>query len=171
MRTTFFKLWVHGIIHVAENSVLISPHLEPLLYIEIEKRLIEQGCDVAAVCGFADHVHVLFTQNPLLSLHETMRFVQGMTQRWFHLNDKLSGAYRFKWEDGYSIYSVSESNLNKTQQFIEKQKDIHLKINYYEELFQLNSYHKVDINDDYSGAELTNKSTHLNTKNIENLIL
>ena len=56
MRTTFFKLWVHGIFHIAENSVLIDPELEPLLHLEIEKRLIEQGSEVAAVNGTPDHV-------------------------------------------------------------------------------------------------------------------
>lgn len=147
MRDTFFKLWIHGIIHVAENSVLIDPHLEPLLYIEIEKKLIDQGCDVAAVCGFADHVHFLFTQNPLLSLHETMRFIQGMTQRWYQLNDRLSGAYKFCWEEGYMAYSVSESNRVRVQKFIENQKNIHQKINYFEEQLQLNQYHQVDISD------------------------
>jgi putative transposase len=154
MRTTFFKLWVHSIVHVAENSVLIDPLLEPLLYLEIEKRLIEQGCEVAAIRGQADHVHFLFNQNPLLSLHETIRFVQGISQRWYHINDRLSGAYKFRWEDGYMAYSVSESNFKKTQQFIDNQKDIHLKINYYEEQLQLNYYHKVDIQDDKSDLEI-----------------
>ena len=147
MRNTFFKLWVHGIFHIAENCVPIELELTESFYSEIEKRFTEQECYVAAINGQSDHVHILFTQNPLLTLHETMCFVQGMTQRWYQLNDAKTGWYKFKWDDGYCVYSVSESVLEKTQFFIEKQGEIHQNLNFWEERQQLNQLHKVDMSD------------------------
>lgn len=147
MRNTFFKLWIHGILHIAEEGVPIQPELVHPFYHEIEKRFVEQDCPVAAINGQPDHVHVLFTQNPLLTLHETMSFVQGMTQRWYQLNDAKTGWYKFKWDDGYCLYSVSESVLEKTQFFIEKQAEIHQNLNFWDERLQLNRLHKVDLSD------------------------
>ena len=154
MRNTFFRLWVHGILKVAEDSVCISPDLEPMFYIEIEKRLIEQGCEVAAVGGRSDHVHVLFTQNPLLSLHETMRFLQGISQRWYHLHDFDTGYYKFHWDAGYTAYSFSESLRLRLIDFVENQETIHEKVGYYQEMQRLNELHNVDTTDEEIQAEI-----------------
>lgn len=147
MRSTFFKLWVHCILHIAENSIVIHPELEPLLYLEIEKRFKEQGCEVVALNGMSDHIHILFSQNPLLTLHETIRFVQGVTQRWYQLHDFKTSWYKFKWQESYCAYSVGEPALDNTRFYIEKQQEIHVELNYWEEVDRLNVVHKVDMND------------------------
>ncbi len=154
MRNTFFKLWVHGIIKTEPEHALIFPELEPLLYLEIEKRFIEQGCEIAAIGGQEDHVHFLFAQNPLLSLHETMRFIQGISERWYQLHDFKSGYYKFKWEEGYCAYSVSESNLGKVRLFIDNQLEIHQKMFLKEEIQYLNLLHNVDLRDEEIEEEI-----------------
>jgi putative transposase len=147
MRNTFFKLWVHTILKTEDGSGIIQPELESLLYLEIEKRLIEQGCEVAAVNGETDHVHLLFLMNPLLPLHEVVRFIQGVSQQWYHAHDFKSGWYKFKWQDGYCAYSVSESAVEKVQFYIKEQKALHAQLSYLEEIDRLNLLHKVDNND------------------------
>ena len=154
MRNTFFKLWVHGIMKVADDSVSISPDLAPIFYLDIEKRLVEQGCEVAAVGGREDHIHVLFTQNPLLTLHETMRFLQGMSQRWYHLHDFYTGYYKFHWDAGYTAYSFSESVRLRLIDFVENQDEIHSKINFYQEMQRLNELHNVDASDEEMQSEI-----------------
>lgn len=154
MRNTFFKLWVHGIIKTEPEHALIFPELEPLLHLEIEKRFIEQGCEIAAIGGQEDHIHFLFAQNPLLSLHETMRFIQGISERWYQLHDFKSGYFKFKWEEGYCAYSVSESNLGKVRLFIDNQLEIHQKMFLKEEIQYLNLLHKVDLRDEEIEEEI-----------------
>ena len=147
MRDTFFKLWIHTILKIEDGGVTIQPELEPLLHHEIEKKLIEQGCEVAAVNGHFDHVHLLYQMNPLLPLHDVIRFVQGTSQRWYHLHDFQSGWYKFKWFDGYCTYSVSESAIEKVRFYIEQQKEIHQTLNFAEEMARLNFLHNVDTAD------------------------
>lgn len=154
MRNTFFKLWVHGILTIEPEHSLIYPELEPIFHLEIEKRFIEQGCEIAAVGGREDHVHFLFAQNPLLSLHETMRFIQGISERWYQLRDFKSGYYKFKWQEGYCAYSVSESNLEKVKLFIENQEDVHQKMFLKEEIQYLNRLHNVDLRDEEIELEM-----------------
>jgi putative transposase len=147
MRNTFLKLWIHTILKTQDGGIIIQPELESLLYLEIEKRLIEQGCEVAAVNGGEDHVHLLFSMNPLLPLHEVIRFVQGVSQQWYHAHDFQSGWFKFKWEDGYCAYSVSESAVQKVQFYIREQKKLHTYLSYSEEINQLNLLHNVDMSD------------------------
>jgi putative transposase len=147
MRNTFFKLWVHTILKTEDGTGMIDSELESLLHLEIEKRLIEQGCEVAAVNGDSDHVHLLFLMNPLLPLHEVIRFIQGVSQQWYHVHDFKSGWYKFKWQEGYCAYSVSESAVEKVQFYIREQKILHSELSYAEEINRLNLLHNVDGSD------------------------
>jgi putative transposase len=147
MRNTFFKLWIHTILKTEDGTCTIQPELEPLLHLEIEKRLIEQGCEVAAVNGGCDHVHLLFLMNPLLPLHEIIRFIQGVSQQWYHRHDFKSGWFKFKWQEGYNAYTVSESVVEKVLFYIQEQKTLHTHLSYHEEVSQLNLLHKVDMTD------------------------
>lgn len=146
MRNTFFKIWIHGIFQTAPE-ILISPQLEAMLHYQIEKQLLEQGCEVAVVGGMPDHVHFLFAQNPLISTHETFHYLKMMTTRWYQQHDFQASFQKFQWAEGYCIYSVSESLMSKTQLFIENQAEIHLKMGYAEEVKRLNALHKVDVCD------------------------
>jgi REP element-mobilizing transposase RayT len=146
MRNTFFKVWIHGIFRTHPETP-ISAALEAMLHYQIEKQLIEQGCEVAVVGGMSDHVHFLFAQNPLISTHETFHFVKMMTTRWYHLHDFQSSFLKFQWAEGYCIYSVSESLAPLTQSFIETQEEIHKRMTAIEEMEKLNILHKVDMRD------------------------
>jgi putative transposase len=146
MRNTFFKIWVHGIFQTHPETPISAP-LEAMLYYQIEKQLIEQGCEVAVVGGMPDHVHFLFAQNPLISTHETFHFVKMMTTRWYQQHDFQSGFHKFQWAEGYCIYSVSESLVPLAQSFIETQDVIHKRMGAVEEMERLNILHKVDMRD------------------------
>jgi putative transposase len=146
MRNTFFKIWIHGIFQTAPE-ILISPQLAAMLHYQIEKHLLEQGCEVAVVNGMPDHIHFLFAQNPLISTHETFHYLKMMTTRWYKQHDFQASFQKFQWAEGYCVYSVSESLLPKTQLFIENQAEIHLKMGHAEEIQRLNALHKVDIRD------------------------
>ena len=146
MRNTFFKIWLHGIFQTHPETVISKP-LEAMLHYQIEKQLIEQGCEVAIVGGMSDHVHFLFCQNPLVSTHETFHYVKMMTTRWYQQHDFQSSFQKFQWAEGYCLYSVSESLLSKTQIFIETQAEIHRRMGAKEEMERLNILHKVDMRD------------------------
>jgi putative transposase len=166
MRNTFFKLWVHGIIQTEPKKALIYPDLAPMFYLEIENRFIEQGCEFAAIGGQDNHIHFLFAQNPLLSLHETMQFVQGITERWYQLHDFQSGYSKFQWAAGYCAYSVSESSLNKVKLFIENQETIHQQMALVEEIQYLNLLHHVDVEDEEIEQDMRNWRQRFSFKHI-----
>lgn len=46
---------------------------------------------------------------------------------------KLSNS-KFIWQIGYGAYSVSESMVNKVEQYIANQKEHHKKVSYYQEV-------------------------------------
>lgn len=145
MRNTFFKLWVHGIIKIHAQSVLIEETMSDLLYVQIEKNLKIQGCEVKTVNGISDHVHFLFEQNPLQSVHNTMQYVQKATEQWYGERDFNTIWARFRWEESYCAFSVSPSGLEKVEAYIARQKEIHEEIGYEEEIKELCRVHNADM--------------------------
>jgi putative transposase len=146
MRNTFFKVWIHGILLPAPET-LIAPELEAMLHYQIEKYLVDQGCEVSIVGGLPDHVHFLYAQNPLISVNETFHYLKMMTTRWYHNHDFQAHFNKFQWADGYCIYSVSQSILAKTKLFIHTQAAVHKEMSYREEIERLNALHEVDTRD------------------------
>jgi len=70
-----------------------------------------------------DHVHCLFIMNLNQSLTEIIRLTKGASSYFVntnHLTDE-----RFSWQNGYTAFSVSESRVNRTKQYIANQKDHH----------------------------------------------
>ena len=148
MRNTYFKLWVHAILKVSDeirNQVLIRPSLEPLLYLKLEKDLTEQGCEVLSIGGRSDHVHILYQENPLRSIHETLLFTRHMTMKWYQEHDFKTSYAKFDWLNSYCAYSVSESLLDKTIYLIENQAIIHKQMGCDEEIWHLNMIHNADM--------------------------
>ncbi len=74
------------------------------------------------VNGIPDHVHVLCLAPKDISLVEFMTKIKANSSKWFRDKHKLD----FHWQDGYSAYSVSKSNLESVQKYIKIQEEHHL---------------------------------------------
>ena len=55
----------------------------------------------------------------------------------------------FAWQEGYSAFSVSESNLERVAQYIREQKEHHKKITFEDEYLSLLRKHKVEFDPKY----------------------
>ncbi len=63
-----------------------------------------------------------------------MRQVKGSSSRW--LNEKHADL-GFAWQEGYSVFSVSESNIPAVVKYIENQEEHHRTRDFKEELVKM----------------------------------
>jgi len=89
------------------------------------------------VNGIPDHVHVLCLAPKDISLVEFMTKIKANSSKWFRDKHKLD----FHWQDGYSAYSVSKSNLESVQKYIKNQEEHHLHISTQQEFDALLQKH------------------------------
>jgi putative transposase len=87
--------------------------------------LREQGCPVRVINGMPDHVHCLFLLSPQKSIAEVIKQIKGSCSHYVNQNNLI--ADKFAWQTGYAAYSVSESVVDKVFQYIENQKQHHIK--------------------------------------------
>ena len=67
----------------------------------------------------------------------TMTKIKANSSKWFREKHKLD----FQWQDGYAAYSVSKSNVESVQKYIENQEEHHLHVSTQQEFDALLQKH------------------------------
>ena len=91
-------------------------------------RLLKMG-------GTEDHVHVLASFHPAVSVSDMLRRMKGNTSKWLNENRRLP--FRFSWQRGYGAFTVSESMVDVVSNYIENQESHHKKMSFQEEFLTL----------------------------------
>ena len=125
-------------------------HLERL-HAYIGQLVNETGCRVIRVGGIADHVHVVC----LLSKNETVaHLVEEMkrnSSRWMKSLDP--GYATFAWQGGYAAFSISQSVVEKTIEYVNNQKEHHKKTSFRDEYLQFLKLYHIDYDERYVFAD------------------
>ncbi|MEM8893064.1 MAG: IS200/IS605 family transposase [Bacteroidota bacterium] len=131
MSHSLSKIWIHAIWSTKNRERLITPHLETRIYEYLANQLIELGCKVNTINGMPDHIHCLFLLNQQKSVSEVMKQIKGSSSHFINQNDLIDS--KFSWQTGYAAFSVSESMVSKTDNYIKNQKAHHTKRSFQEE--------------------------------------
>ena len=104
-------------------------------------------CSSIAVGGTTNHIHILCTLNKNLVLSKLIAAIKANSSKWLH---KKESYYRtFAWQEGYGAFSVSQSQIEKTREYINKQEEHHKKTTAREELIKLLSAYNVEYDERY----------------------
>jgi putative transposase len=82
------------------------------------------GCIVHAINGTEDHVHLVTSIPPTLSISEFVKKIKGSSS---HYRNKvmLPETERFRWQAGYGAFSLSKRQLDIAIAYVENQKQRH----------------------------------------------
>lgn len=147
MPQSLSKIYLHIVFHIKTTGPQIDEaHLERV-HSYIGQLVNSTGCSVIRVGGIGDHVHVLC----LLSRNETVSHlveeIKRNSSRWIKT---LGQEYEcFAWQGGYAVFSVSESLINKTIEYVINQKEHHKKLSFKEEYIQFLKLYNIDYDERY----------------------
>ena len=147
MPQSLSKIYLHIVFHIKTTSPQIDEaHLERV-HSYIGQLVNSTGCSVIRVGGIGDHVHVLC----LLSRNETVSHlveeIKRNSSRWIKT---LGQEYEcFAWQGGYAVFSVSESLINKTIEYVINQTEHHKKLSFKEEYIQFLKLYNIDYDERY----------------------
>jgi REP element-mobilizing transposase RayT len=123
--------YLHIVFSTKDRVPLIEQEIEQKIYKYIAGIARNLGIPILKIGGMSDHIHILLMLPPTISLSKAMHKIKGSSSRW--INKQFFDDARFKWQGGYSAFSVSISNLEKVKQYIEHQKVHHQYYSYEEE--------------------------------------
>jgi REP element-mobilizing transposase RayT len=126
------KIWIHSIFGTKDCEPLIHPSIEAKVYAHIANHLEKDfNCPVRIINGMPEHVHVLFLLNPNFAIKDILKNAKGESSHWINQENLIKS--KFSWQTGYGAFSVSESNVEKVEQYIRNQKEHHRQKTFMEE--------------------------------------
>lgn len=146
MAGTYTNLLYHIVFSTKERRQLITPAIEAELYNYIGGIIRGLKGVQLEIGGIADHVHILAKFKPTLSLSDAVRDIKANSSKW--LNEK-SKIYKFGWQDGFSAFTVSESQVERVVGYIQNQKRHHKRKTFQEELVELLGKNRVEYEERY----------------------
>src|SRR6266576_1029825 len=132
MSRNYTANFVHSILSTKDRRDTIPPELRERLWAYLGGITKKLDCDLLAVGGTANHVHILLELRPMATLAVTIQKLKANSSRW--LGEQ---GVTFEWQKGYGAFSVSPSMISTVKAYIRRQVEHHRRRNFEEEFLML----------------------------------
>jgi putative transposase len=119
-----WRLFYHLVWSTHQRSPLITPDKEPQLYGYIIAKVDKLGCVFHAIGGVSDHVHLVVSIPPKISISDFVRQIKGSSSHFFN-HCLTSPDEPFKWQDEYGVFSLGNKQLEQAIAYVNNQKQHH----------------------------------------------
>ena len=147
MAQSLSKLYVHIIFHTKNNQILIGKDIEEELYAYIGGIIKANQSIPIRINGIENHIHILAIMSKNIALAKFVEEIKRNSSRWKKTKNRKY--QNFAWQGGYAGYSVSQSVIERTKKYIEKQKEHHKKISFKDEYEQFLKEYDIDYDENY----------------------
>jgi len=115
--------------HIPFHSFIIirEPHIDPKLADRLWAYMggiaKENNMKALIINGMEVHAHVLLTLPSTITIAKSIQLIKGGSSYWVHRT--FPEYQHFEWQKGYGAFSVGQSNISKTINYIKNQKKHH----------------------------------------------
>jgi putative transposase len=131
MANTYTQLYIQFVFAVQNRISLINENWQTDLYKYMTGIIEQQEHKLFSINGIADHVHILVSMNPKQAPSDLMYHVKRSSSIW--INDKKLCPGKFSWQEGFGAFSYGKSQIPTIIQYIDNQKQHHLKRTFIDE--------------------------------------
>ena len=153
MANTYHQVYLQTVFAVKYRNAAIDKAWQDKLFGVIGNLINETGCKTIIVNGVADHVHCFLGLKPVVSISELMRTVKAKSSKY--VNDYKLTRERFEWQEGYGVFSYSQSQVDSVFRYIQNQEAHHIKESFKEEYLKLLMEFKILYDEQYIFQDLT----------------
>ena len=147
MAQSLYKIYLHIIFHTKTESPTVDVHHLTRLHEYIGALVNSTGCQVVCVGGTCNHVHTLLMLSKTETVAHVVEEMKRNSSRWIKT---LSPQYEhFAWQGGYAAFSVSQSVVEKTKQYVMNQQEHHKKVSFHDEYIQFLKKYNIDYDERY----------------------
>jgi REP element-mobilizing transposase RayT len=141
MANTYHQVYIQVVFAVKYRNAVIEEKWKSNLCGVIGNLINETGCKTMIINGVEDHVHCLLALKPTITISELMKTVKAKSSKY--INDNQLTKSKFSWQEGYGVFSYSQSQIDSVYKYIQNQKEHHKKQNFNEEY--LNFLNKFNV--------------------------
>ena len=147
MGHVYYKIWIHLVWSAKNRYPFLNDEIRHKIFKHISDNAEEKGFFIDMINGYTDHCHVLISLNPKYAISEVVNNFKGEASHWIN-SEKLTTTH-FAWQEGYSAFSVSESQVEKVRNYIKRQEEHNKKQSLVVELKKLFELHNIEFDEKY----------------------
>lgn len=147
MAQSLSKVYLHVVFHIKTTSPKIKEEHMERMHSYIGQLVNNTGCKVIRVGGMPDHVHVVCTLSREVTIAHLVEELKRNSSRWIKTLDE--GYKWFAWQNGYAVFSVSQSVIDKTVTYVINQREHHAKVSFKDEYLQLLKLYGIEYDERY----------------------
>ena len=147
MANTYYQLYYHIVFAVSNREATIMESWREELYKYITGAIRNQGCELIAIGGMADHIHILVQIPPKITISSFVQSLKIQSTNW--INEKHFCKGKFGWQEGYGAFTASRSHVPQIKNYIFNQKSHHKQKAFVEEYITMLNGYGVEYNKDY----------------------
>ena len=125
MANAFSQIYIQYVFAVKGRENMIKPAFQDELYKYIAGIVNGKEQKSLAVNGMPDYMHVLVGLEPSMSIADLIRDIKNNSANF--INDNHFLKHKFSWQEGYGVFSYSQSNFGNVIDYIKNQKEHHRK--------------------------------------------
>jgi len=152
MANTYHQVYIQVVFAVKYREATIEKSWRPFLLGVIGNLINETGCKTIIVNGVEDHVHCFIGLKPIISISELMKTIKSKSSKY--VNDKKFTKHRFEWQEGYGVFSYSQSQIDNVYNYIANQEEHHKKQTFKEEYLEFLEKFKIEYNESFLFKDL-----------------
>ncbi|MES2429003.1 MAG: IS200/IS605 family transposase [Bacteroidota bacterium] len=152
MANSYHQIYLQVIFAVKHREAIIKKDWQSQLFGVIGNLINETNCKTIIVNGVEDHVHCLIGLKPVVSVSDLIRTVKAKSSKY--INDNTLTPRRFEWQEGYGVFSYSQSQVDSVYKYIQNQEEHHKKQTFREEYLDFLQKFKVEYEEQYTFHDL-----------------
>ncbi len=148
MSQSLSKIFVHLIFSTKDRfPFLRDAGMREQMHAYIASTLYELQSPTIEVGGVEDHVHILCRLSRNHSISEIMNKAKSNSSSW--AKDQGGMCQKFSWQFGYGAFSIGQSQILSTRQYIQNQMEHHRKYTFQEEYLDILRKYEVEYDERY----------------------
>lgn len=147
MANTYTCLHYHVIFSTKHRERWITQDIEQRMWSYLGGIGSQNNLKPLLIGGVDDHVHMLLSMPPSISVSEALKRIKGGSSGW--VKDNFPGLKGFGWQDGYGAFTVSGSQIPEVDEYIRNQREHHRLKTFQEEYRAFLDKHEIEYDERY----------------------
>lgn len=122
MQQSRAEVYLHFVWATYRRLPLLTPGVEQAVYRCILRQVRDAGCEVLAIGGMPDHVHLAVRMATTAAPADLAQRAKGVSST---VARRMLGGDTFGWQDGYGVFSFSRSHARRVVAYVRNQRRHH----------------------------------------------
>ena|ERR1700754_2805993 len=147
MANTFSQIYLQFVFAVKNRQNLISKNNKEELHKYITALIQNRKAKLLAIHCMPDHIHIFVGFKPTISISDFVKEIKVESNEFINSKNWVKG--KFSWQEGYGVFSYSQSHVNAVIKYILNQESHHQKKTFRQEYLELLKKFEVPFEEKY----------------------